>query len=73
MDALFSRSLKAGGRTYFFDVKEAKNKSKYMTISESKPPKEGETKFTRSSIMVFDTQIDQFRDAIDEAMKIFQN
>ena len=69
MDALFSRAIKAGDRTYFIDVKEAKNKSKYLTIAESKPSKEGEKKFTRSSVMVFDNQVEKFREAIDDAMK----
>jgi hypothetical protein len=69
MDALFSKTIKAGDRTYFIDVKEAKNKSKYLTIAESKPAKEGEKKFTRTSVMVFDNQVEKFREAIDEAMK----
>ena len=70
MDALFSKTLKAKDRTYFIDVKEAKNKSKYLTIAESKRAKEGEKKFTRSSVMVFDNQMEQFRDALQEAMKV---
>ncbi len=70
MDALYSKKIKAGDRTYFIDVKEAKNKSKYLTIAESKPAKEGEKKFTRSSVMVFDNQIEKFRDALDEALKL---
>jgi hypothetical protein len=69
MDALFSRAIKAGDRTYFIDVKEAKNKSKYLTIAETKPAKEGDKKFTRSSVMVFDNQVEKFREAIDEAVK----
>jgi hypothetical protein len=69
MDALFSRAIKAGDRTYFIDVKEAKNKSKYLTIAESKPAKEGDKKFTRTSVMIFDNQVEKFREAIDEAMK----
>ena len=69
MEAIFSKSVKAGGRTYFVDVKEAKNKSKYMTIAESRPAKEGEKKFTRSSVMIFDQKIDEFRDVVNEAMK----
>ena len=72
MDPLFSKTIKAGDRTYFIDVKEAKNKSKYLTIAESKPSKEGEKKFTRSSVMVFDNQVGKLREALDEAMKMFE-
>ena len=33
---LFSKAVKAGKRTYFFDVKATKNEEKYITITESK-------------------------------------
>lgn len=72
MDPIFSKTIKAGDRTYFIDVKEAKNKSKYLTIAESRPSKEGEKKFTRSSVMVFDNQVGKLREALDEAMKMFE-
>ena len=72
MDAIFSKSLKAGDRIYYIDVKEAKNKSKYLSIVESKPSKDGEKKYTRSSVMVFDNQLEPFREAIDEAFKLMQ-
>lgn len=67
MDAIFSKIVKAGERTYFIDVKEAKNKSKYLTISETKPSKNGEKKFLRSSIMIFESQAEQIKGAMDEA------
>ena len=35
-DELFSKAVKAGKRTYFFDVKSTKNEEKYITITESK-------------------------------------
>ena len=33
---VFSRSVKAGKRTYFFDVKSTRDKELYITITESK-------------------------------------
>ena len=35
-EELFSKAVKAGKRTYFFDVKSTKNDEKYITITESK-------------------------------------
>jgi len=35
-DDLFSKAVKAGKRTYFFDVKTTRNDEKYLTITESK-------------------------------------
>ena len=72
MDALYSKSLKAGARTYFIDVREARNKAKYLTICESKPSKDGDKKFTRSSIMVFHDQVEQFRDVVSEAVDLLK-
>lgn len=35
-EELFSKAVKAGKRTYFFDVKATRNDEKYLTITESK-------------------------------------
>jgi len=35
-EELFSKAVKAGKRTYFFDVKTTRNDEKYLTITESK-------------------------------------
>ncbi len=67
MDAIFSKAIKAKDRTYFVDVKETKNNSRYLTLAESKPSKDGEKKYTRSSIAVFESNLDEFRQAIEEA------
>ena len=67
MDAIFSKAIKAKDRTYFVDVKETKNNWRYLTLAESKPSKDGEKKFTRSSIAVFHSNLDEFRQAIEEA------
>ena len=72
MDSLFSRTIKASDRTYFIDVREAKNKSKYLTIAESKLSKDGDKKFTRSGVMVFENQVGRFREALDEALALLQ-
>jgi hypothetical protein len=73
MDSLFSKTIKAGKTTYFIDVKEAKNKNKYISIAESTLAKEGEEKkFTRKSITIFDNQLEKFREALNEAMKMVQ-
>ena len=63
-NAIYSTMVRAGKTTYFVDVKEAKNGSKYLSISENKL--EGEEK-KRSTVRVFGETIDQFRQAIDEA------
>jgi hypothetical protein len=73
MDALFSKTVKAGKTTYFVDVKEAKNKNKYISIAESSPARDGdEKKFTRKSIVIFDNAAEQIRDAFVEALTLMK-
>jgi hypothetical protein len=64
-EAIYSTMVKAGRTTYFVDVKEAKNGSKFIAISESKL--EADDKKTRSTIRVFGESVEPFRQAIDEA------
>jgi hypothetical protein len=64
--ALFSTMVKAGRTTYFVDVLEAKNGNKYLAISESRI--DADEKKQRSTIRVFGETIDQFRQAVTEAV-----
>jgi hypothetical protein len=64
-NALFSTMVRAGRTTYFFDVKEAKNGNKYVSISESKF--DSEDKKQRTTMRVFGESVEQFRLAVNEA------
>jgi hypothetical protein len=63
-EAIFSKMIKAKGRTYFLDVKEASNGNKYLTICESRKV-DGE--WQRNRIMVFESDIPNFFQALKEA------
>lgn len=65
---LFNRMVKAGQRTYFITVKEAANKNKYLTLTESKLIEKD--KFERHNIMVFQSDLGNFASAFSEACKI---
>ena len=62
--ALHSANLKAGSKTYFFDIKAAKNGNKYLTITDSSIGKDGQ-KF-RNTVTVFQDQLQNFNQAIQE-------
>lgn len=64
-NAIYSTMVRAGHTTYFIDVKEAKTGAKYLSISEHRLDQD--EKKSRSSIRVFGTSIEQFKQAIDEA------
>jgi hypothetical protein len=63
-NALFSSMVRSGRTTYFIDLKEAKNGSKYLSLSENRL--DGEEK-KRSTVRVFGDSIEEFRKAVDEA------
>jgi len=64
----FTRKMKSGKITYFVDVKEAKNKSRYMSITESQPSKEDSKKYDKRSIAVFNNATNDFVGAVEEAI-----
>lgn len=63
-NALYSSMLKSGKNTYFIDLKEAKNGSRYLAISETRI--DGEER-KRSTVRIFGEAIPQFQKAIEEA------
>ncbi|MGA9121199.1 MAG: DUF3276 family protein [Bacteroidota bacterium] len=62
---LYSTMVRSGRTTYFVDVREAKNGSKYISISENKV--DADDKRQRTTVRVFGETVEQFRQAIDEA------
>ena len=71
MEGIFSKVIKGKDRTYFVDVKEARNRSRYLTISETRPGKDGTRKYDRSRVVIFEEQLQMFRDAVEEAAGVF--
>ncbi len=64
--ALFSTKVHNGARTFFVDVKSAKNNKPFLKITESSISKEGEKK--RTYMTVFDNEINDFKEAIEQAV-----
>ncbi len=69
-EELFSKKVKAGRRTYYFDVKENVNSDKYLIISETKAVDFG--KQDRFRIMVFPEDIDNFQEAFTEVVNFIK-
>jgi phosphohistidine swiveling domain-containing protein len=63
----FTKKLKSGKINYFVDVKEAKNNTRYVSITESQPSKDDPQKFEKRSIAVFNNAAADFLGAIEEA------
>jgi hypothetical protein len=63
---LFSTKVHNGARTFFVDVKSAKNNKPYLKITESSISKEGEKK--KAFMTVFENEINDFKQAIEQAV-----
>lgn len=64
--ALFSTKVSAGRRTFFFDVKSAKNEKPYIKITESSISKDGEKK--KNYMTIFDNELADFKQAVEQVV-----
>jgi uncharacterized FlaG/YvyC family protein len=70
-DEIFTKRVRAGKRTYFFDVKSTKSeKDFYITITESK--RVGEEEYEKHKIFLYKEDFEKFRDALDETVDYVQ-
>ena len=67
---LFSKAVKAGKRTYFFDVKSTRGNDYYLTITESKKRFGTDGKFTyeKHKIFLYKEDFNKFIKALGEAI-----
>jgi hypothetical protein len=68
---IFSRAVKAGKRTYFFDVKATRSDDYYLTITESKKrfDQNGEKAFyEKHKIFLYKEDFDKFIEGLNEAV-----
>ncbi|MBI5463415.1 MAG: DUF3276 family protein [Ignavibacteriales bacterium] len=69
--ALFTKTVKAGKTTFFFDVREARNKNKYLSITSSYPNPESKNekdKFKKTTMVLFSDDIGQFVEALTDSV-----
>ena len=69
-DDIYSRPVRAGKRTYFFDVKATKNNDYYLTITESKRKveKDGRFSYDKHKIFLYKEVFDKFREGREEVI-----
>jgi len=68
---IFSISVRAGKRTYFFDVRSTKSDDYYLTITESKKRfNDGSEKpfYEKHKLFLYKEDFDKFVDGLNEAM-----
>ncbi len=68
-DDIFSKAVRAGKRTYFFDVKSTRGNDLYLTITESKKHfKNGEPAYEKHKLFLYKEDFEKFRDGLTEAI-----
>lgn len=68
---IFSTAVRAGKRTYFFDVKATKADQYYLTITESKRrfnAEQGKFYYEKHKVFLYQEDFDKFRNGMDEAI-----
>lgn len=69
-DEIYSKAVRAGKRTYFFDVKATRKDEFYLTITESKKrfEEEGKFHFEKHKIFLYREDFEKFADGLQEVV-----
>lgn len=74
-EEVFSKAVKAGKRTYFFDVKETKQGEKYLTITESKRKfngDDGSFSYEKHKIFLYKEDYAKFQNALNGVIEYIE-
>lgn len=73
-EEIFSKRVKAGKRTYFFDVKSTKSNDYYLTITESKRRmKDDSFVFEKHKIFLYKEDFGKFIEALQDSVDHVKN
>lgn len=67
---IYSNAVRAGKRTYFFDVRETRGNDHYITITESKKifDDEGNFRYEKHKIFLYKEDFEKFGNAFQEVI-----
>lgn len=67
---IFSKAVRAGKRTYFFDVKSTRKDEYYLTITESKKrfDQDGKYHFEKHKIFLYKEDFEKFSDGLNDVI-----
>jgi len=74
-DDIFSQVVKAGKRTYFFDVKATRGDELYLTITESKKrmDKDGKMYYEKHKIFLYKEDFEKFTESLNSVFDYIQS
>ena len=70
-EEIFSKSVRAGKRTYFFDVKATKRNDYYLTITESKKryDQDGKFHFEKHKLFLYKEDFEKFAEGLTQVVE----
>ncbi len=71
-EEIFSRTVRAGKRTYFFDVKSTRSEEQYLTITESKrrfDNEQGKFFYEKHKLFLYKEDFEKFADGLNAAIE----
>jgi len=70
-DDIFSKAVRAGKRTYFFDVKSTRGNDLYLTITESKKRfhDDGKHSYEKHKLFLYKEDFEKFSEGLTEAIE----
>ena len=73
-EEIFSKAVRAGKRTYFFDVKTTRRDELYLTITESKKrfEQDGNFHFEKHKIFLYKEDFDKFAEGFKEVITFIE-
>jgi len=74
-DEVYSKSVRAGKRTYFFDVKSTKSEDYYLTITESKKRyrPDGSTYYEKHKLFLYKEDFEKFAEGLNDVVQFIRN
>ena len=75
-EIVYSRSVKAGKRIYYLDVKKARNEDLYLCITESKRKQTGEMEppqFEKHKVFLYKEDFAHFTEGLNDVIAFVQN
>ena len=67
---VYSKVVRAGKRTYFFDIKSTKGNDLYITLTESKKVfgEDGSGNYQKHKIFLYKEDFEKFKDGLDDVL-----
>ena len=68
-EEVYSKSIRAGKRTYFFDIKATRGNDYYLTLTESKKnQQDGKHNFQKHKLFLYKEDFDKFIEGLQEVI-----